>query len=260
MSELTEIGVTINQVGNDALRMAAELFSRGNSLRESAARAVAAAGTNGYATHAASVLSAASTSCLRAAQYLSKVEAVARIYVASGTGTGATGGGALLPERVGGPVANERSDDLLTDLDVAALTDFTGQGYRELNALLHSNAPVEAGVAARAVAVSAALAKLPNVPGSFVRGTTLTPSQLDRYVAGSRLHEHAFTSSDRFEAFAGNTIFFIKGFSGKDVTPWSVHKSTENEILFDRSTRFDVLDHWVEPNGKHVVLLEEVYL
>lgn len=132
--------------------------------------------------------------------------------------------------------------DLLTIADEAAIGDYTGPGYINVNAGLRGQIPMTPELQARADAVSLALSKLPDAPGVAFRGAHLEIEQIDRYVPGSVVKEDAFTSSaaDPAQAFAGNTKFFIDSFHGKDVKAWSSVES-ESEILFDKGTSFDVI-------------------
>ncbi|TFB71882.1 hypothetical protein E3O06_11515 [Cryobacterium glaciale] len=271
MSDLQQIGVTVTSIGSNAMHWATQLWSKSEELKESTLRAARVAGSSGQGHHAAVLLSSAATACRQASQQLAKVELVTRQYAAAtGVGSGSVpastsasrtvenekwrGGAVWLdPAQSGAAAPAQLSAD-----DIAALTDFTGPGYIRMNGLLQRNDIVSAQVAARVVAVSAALAKLPNAPGEYVRGATLDAQQLARYQPGARLYHHGFTSMDRAVPFEGNVIFHITSRTGKDVSAWSGHAHTEQEILSDRGTQFDVTSRYVDTNGNHVIALVEV--
>jgi hypothetical protein len=115
-------------------------------------------------------------------------------------------------------------------------------------------------LAERVEAVSAALAKLPKHDGIVYRGTYLTDEQIATYPKGGIVTERAFTSAsvDPTATFPGNVEFVIRSRTGRDIAAYS-RMPTEAEVLFDRSTRFKVLDNAFDTTtGKTVITMREV--
>jgi hypothetical protein len=72
--------------------------------------------------------------------------------------------------------------------------------------------------------------------------------------------ERAFTSTsvDPAAQFPGNVEFVIRSRSGRDIAAYS-RVPTETEVLFDRNTRFKVLDNVLDTKtGKTVITMREV--
>jgi hypothetical protein len=114
---------------------------------------------------------------------------------------------------------------------------------------------------ARADASSAALTKLPDVDTFVYRGAELSEAQMDAYHPGSIVTEDGFTSTsvDRYQAFGGNTRFFIESVHGKDIAPYSLHSTSESEVLFDRGTSFRVTANYTDPSsGDRFIIMTEV--
>jgi hypothetical protein len=112
----------------------------------------------------------------------------------------------------------------------------------------------------RIEALSSALRKLPDHIGWVHRGANLTPGQLARYRPGAVIREQPFTSTAVVaeDRFAGNTHFIIRSYSGRDVATYS-QVPAEREVLFDRATRFKVMENSYDRlAGEHVVVLMEV--
>ncbi len=92
--------------------------------------------------------------------------------------------------------------------------------------------------------LNAALARLPDQPGTVKRGAMLPESVLERYSVGAVVTEGAFTSTSTGPGFSGPHRFLIYSRHGKRIEPYSAHPS-EHEVLFAAGTRFRVLK--VEP-------------
>ncbi|WP_139209774.1 ADP-ribosyltransferase family protein [Microlunatus flavus] len=168
---------------------------------------------------------------------------------------GAAGGAALSPTTEPQPRSG------LEPQDVAAIADYTGAGFEEINPMLRGQTPLDVDIMIRSAALSRALAKLPNHRGTVVRGRDLATAEVAFYDPGSIVREPGFTSSDTSRPFPGNTIFYIESKTGKDVSEFSTYGAAaggkEHEVLFDAGTRFlvqfnDIVD------GNRVILMEEV--
>ncbi len=181
--------------------------------------------------------------------------------------TGGAGAAALKAGRGTSRVAR-LADDLPTGAnyklgqrDLAAIADYTGSGYREINRSLRSGSKAERAIVQdRVDDLSKALKKLPIHKGPVYRGTSLSEEQLARYLPGQRVVEPGFTSSsaDPSAAFPGNTDFIIDSRTGRDVSSFS-QVPDEAEVLFDAGTKFDVLDRTFNPTtGKWEIYLREV--
>lgn len=83
-----------------------------------------------------------------------------------------------------------------TDADSTALSDYTGSGFKDLNAGLREG-HLTADQQARVDSIDSALSKLPDYQGTVVRGTKLPPEVLAKYQEGATVTEDAFTSSSR---------------------------------------------------------------
>jgi hypothetical protein len=145
--------------------------------------------------------------------------------------------------------------------EFAAVRYYTGRGYARVNTALRTpGEPVPPEVHARIEALSSALTKLPDHIGWVHRGADLTPGQLARYRPGAVIREQPFTSTAVMleDRFAGNTHFVIRSYSGRDVSVYS-QVPAEREVLFDRRTRFKVMENMYDRlAGEHVVVLMEV--
>ena len=120
--------------------------------------------------------------------------------------------------------------------------------------------PLSPEINGRVEALSSALAKLPDHIGWVHRGANLTPGQLARYRPGAVVREQPFTSTAVMaeDRFTGNTHFIIRSYGGRDVAKYS-QVPAEREVLFDRRTRFKVMENKYDRlAGEHVVVLMEV--
>ncbi len=169
---------------------------------------------------------------------------------------------ATLADRAAAGTVRRRIADPVSGADEAALQHYTGFGYRALNRCLRRSQGCSGVLAARADEVSAALAKLDPQPGITFRGTTLSGAALDVYQPGTVVREAAFTSSSRTMSvaghfFGGNTLLVVHGRTGRNVAPYSAYPH-EHEVLYDKGTRFRVLDRvWDEGADAWIITLEE---
>ncbi len=185
-----------------------------------------------------------------AADQLARLAERAADQLSSAAGRAAAGAG------------RRRNADPVTGADEVALQHYTGFGYRALNRCLRSPDGCSGVMATRAGEVSAALAKLDPQPGITFRGTTLSGAELDLYQPGTVVREAAFTSSSRTmsvagQYFGGNTLLVVHGRTGRNVAPYSAYPH-EHEVLYDKGTRFRVLDR-VRDDGADawIITLEE---
>ena len=113
-------------------------------------------------------------------------------------------------------------------------------------------------MAARAAALSAALAKLPDRTGPVFRGTPLEADQIESYVPGTTRIEPAFlsTTSDPSRDFPGNALFIVDSKHAKDVSGFSEHP--ESEVVFDKGTSFYVIGNSFDRrSARHVITMME---
>lgn len=251
MSELEVLCENLSAINGDVLQMAQELHGKAQAYSRASAQAAAAARqSEGEAAatlaRTAAALSAAAQHCGRAAQSLTGASSEGQAFVQRTVGGGRLGGGSST-----GPN--------LSEADRAALSDYTGTGYADMNQALRCQTTLNDNTMRRAQAVSAALSKLPDHPGVSYRGTYLSPEQVSRYKEGERVTEHGFTSSsNRVDGtFPGNTYFYIQGKHGKDVASYS-NLSSESEVLFDKDAEFFVHAHRIDSSGRHVIMLMEI--
>jgi len=144
--------------------------------------------------------------------------------------------------------------------DLAAIQDYTGPGFRELNPRLRAGGELDAVTQARVDAVSVSLGKLGAHSGTVYRGTQLAPDQLARYEPGTVVREAGFTSTtmDPTRGFRGNVRFVIESVGGRDVSSVSQFPQ-QAEVLFDRGAAFEVLAQDVDPaSGLVQIYLREV--
>lgn len=117
---------------------------------------------------------------------------------------------------------------------------------------------VDADLASRAAALSAALSKLPDRRGPVFRGAALAPEQIASYTPGTTRTEPAFlsTSADHTRDFPGNTWFVVDSRHAKDVSSFSSHQ--ESEVVFDKGTSFYLIGNGLDPrSGRQVITMME---
>ncbi|MFC9993958.1 hypothetical protein [Nocardia sp. NPDC127526] len=144
--------------------------------------------------------------------------------------------------------------------DLRAIDDYISTNHWWINRYNHDNHSVPRAEARldleqRSRAISTALAKLPPYTGVVLRGINLSDKLLEKYKPGAVILEPAFTSSSIDRPRQGNTQFTIESRNGKYLVPLGI-PTLENEVLFDRGTRFEVLTHEIV-NGVHHIRLRE---
>ena len=142
----------------------------------------------------------------------------------------------------------------LTEAERAAIEDYSGTGYLDLNSGLREGS-VSPEQRARAEAISAGLAKLPPFEGEVYRGADIDPQIGERYRAGAVVTEDAFTSTSRTLPFEGNTYWTIQSRQGRDIS--AISRLPEDEVLFDRGSRFRITQNFVF-DGNRFIEMEEV--
>ncbi|BBX61861.1 hypothetical protein MSAS_10350 [Mycobacterium saskatchewanense] len=150
-----------------------------------------------------------------------------------------------------------------TPNDVAALADYTGTGYEDLNDALRRDV-LDASQRSRVEALNDALGKFPPYEGPVVRGTDLPPEILAHYQPGEYIIEKGFLSTTtdpdvlQSDAFIGNVEFRIISCTGRDVAAFSIVPE-EREVLFPSHTRFFVLSKTIDPmtNRTIIEMIEE---
>jgi hypothetical protein len=151
----------------------------------------------------------------------------------------------------------------MTTADENALRYYTTRHYLFMNNCLRDPGGCTGEIRRRADLVSAALTKLEPHPGVTYRGVQYSAEVLAAYRPGRVITERGFTSTSRNidvaqESFGGNTLLVIEGRTGRNVAPYSLFAS-EAEILYDRGTRFQVLDRDFDPgSGTWIITLEEM--
>lgn len=258
MSALQDLLVALDAVTKEAEHHAAQLAQHARQLGQAATSAANATQGSGRADskQTAASLQMAQRSISQAAQHLHQAALAGKGFVARHAG-GGTGSGTV--GTTGGGGAGGGSAPMLDAADVAALGDYTGAGFREINESLRGGGSMTPDTSQRAAAVSDALSKLPDRSGPVFRGTTLTSDQIASYVPGAVHSAAGFTSttSDPESAFPGNTLFLVISKHGKDVSPYSSY--AESEVLFDKGTQFLVTSNFFSPQeGKQVIIMMEV--
>lgn len=154
----------------------------------------------------------------------------------------------------------------VTESDRHALRDITGWGHLRINQAMSEGSLEELStIAARANAVSYALAKLPVHEGIVLRGSAgnLTEAQIARYEPGEVCVEdrfvHASVDPDVADGgFRGNVIWAIDSMRGRNVAPRSAFPA-EREVMFDKFTRFEVIAKDRLPEtGQWLIYMREI--
>ncbi|MEZ0351678.1 ADP-ribosyltransferase [Mycobacterium sp. pR1184] len=163
-----------------------------------------------------------------------------------GPGGGAADDGGLADSSAGPDAHVPLSSD-----NLAALADYTGCGYQDLNHGLR-NFSVDESQIARVEAINAALEKLPAYQGPVIRGSDIPVEMLEQYKPGEVIVERAFLSTTmnpavaQLPTFAGNVEFQILSKSGRDISSYSMFPE-EQEVLFPPGTQFYVVDKVFDP-------------
>ena len=160
----------------------------------------------------------------------------------------------------------------LTDMELESLDDYGGSESYKINDYLMRNESLpknEGGKNLKAISdnVSSALKKLPNYKGTVHRDVpidnginTLNIDELkNKYNKGNIITEKAFTSTttDQFYDDSFEIHFTIESKTGKDVSSYVFHND-EHEILFDKNTKFKVLDSDFSDKKNIKIHLEEI--
>lgn len=139
MSELQDLLVALDGVTKDAEQHAAQLAHHARQLGQVASSAARATQGSGRADskQTAVALQSAQRSISQAAQHLHRAALAGKGFVARYAGGGTTGG---VAGTIGGYDAPSVTAVTLSGDDAAALGDYTGAGYREINESLRGNA------------------------------------------------------------------------------------------------------------------------
>ena len=139
----------------------------------------------------------------------------------------------------------------MTDADRVAIRDYTGEGYRDMNAGLRSGS-IEPEVQTRIDAVTDALDKLPPYTGEVSRGVDLPASVAVKIEEGTEFADPGFLSTSLEEPFEGDFHFNIRSKTGRDIAAHSTY-DIEAEVFFMPGTRFEITNvevidsiHYVE--------------
>ncbi len=155
-----------------------------------------------------------------------------------------------------------RADDATAEqiaADLEALRDYTGPRYQEINDALRGKIPMTPELQDRIDAAVRALDRLPDHPGTVVRGEVLRPGDtyLDAFREGETVTNVSFTSADKTTPFAGNVQYTIESAHGKSVHHISHYASTEDEVLFRPGTSF-FINSRTERDGVIYIDMKEV--
>ncbi|MGE0173490.1 MAG: ADP-ribosyltransferase [Oligoflexales bacterium] len=144
------------------------------------------------------------------------------------------------------------------EAEVFSLLDYSSEGYRDINKGLRTfdvtPAAIEPQLDGRIrTTISAVNCAKKIRAGVVVRGATLSPEKLARYIPGAFITEPAFTSTtvgtDVHSSFAGNVEFQYFDAKGADLTNLSLlNEEGEAELLFQAGTLFKVLTREQEEN------------
>jgi len=164
----------------------------------------------------------------------------------------------------------------MTVNEMAAIYNYTKQGYRSLNQKIHSGAIDELSRSNMRF-LNYALSKLPPYTGVTYRGTKLPVSAVKDYQSLASSHNdytqefYLSTSTDINTAvdFAGRgndlykTLFFTVSKTGRvvhELSDWGPHfkNIVEQEVLFPAGTNFRVLKfYWQQIIGERYLVIEQ---
>lgn len=165
-------------------------------------------------------------------------------------------------------ILSKPAPTLLAEADAYTIFRWSGGGgdnmWRGVNKKLYRNQPLSAEEAAFADNLTEALSKLPDYTGIVQREIpTDTVTQLNKiaakYPKGQVVTEGAFTASTRGsnEGFTSNLTISIMSRHGKDISGFSAAPE-QLEVLFNKGTRFLVLENRSTPQGQIQIILREV--
>lgn len=156
--------------------------------------------------------------------------------------------------------------------EVAALSWYTDDGYKDMNKVLRgvADADVDQKAAKADIKMAvAAMEKMPKFEGTVVRGLNLddaTPEQIDavvnQYKTGKVITEKAFLSTATggvTPAYSGTAVLYtIKSKNGRSVKDVSAYP-WEDEVLFPPGAKFKVLKkEFNSEENQHMIYMEEV--
>jgi hypothetical protein len=124
--------------------------------------------------------------------------------------------------------------------ELYALTLYTGSGYGILNSALRMGGESAEKQKPFRDALDSALKKLRRFNGEVRRGTTVNPSELEKYREGEVVTFPAFTSTSLGSGWNGNIKFVIRSVTGRYVGSLSSVYG-EDEVLFPAGAKFKVL-------------------
>ncbi|WP_295787849.1 ADP-ribosyltransferase domain-containing protein [uncultured Microbacterium sp.] len=155
-----------------------------------------------------------------------------------------------------------RSDDATPEqiaADEQALRDYTGPLYIDINKALRGQIPMTPELQAAIDGAVRALDRLPDHPGTVLRGERLEPgaTYIDAYQPGRIVTNESFTSADIDRAFPGQVQYEIESVHGKSVQHLSRFADEENEVLFKPGTSFEVIRRR-EVDGQIQIYMREV--
>lgn len=143
----------------------------------------------------------------------------------------------------------------LSDVDVFAISIYTGSQYQLLNGALRSGDPAALAKYQFLIdAINAGLDKLEPYEGTVRRGVNLTPAQAKVYCRGCTVTEKGFTSTTLNSSYSKRKYQFVMtSKTGAYIAPISSAGPIEEEVLFKSGTHFKVTKI-----QKNVITMEEV--
>lgn len=138
----------------------------------------------------------------------------------------------------------------LRTAETAAIFDYTNSFYKTLNSALRKGSTTK-DMNAFVETLDRALHKLANHEGWVRRGTDFSEKIRAKYFRGAIVSDLAYTSSTLSRQFSGDDQLHLFSKTGKYIAPLSANHS-EEEVLFLRSTEFEVVAVWVDPIDRHV--------
>jgi NAD:arginine ADP-ribosyltransferase len=129
----------------------------------------------------------------------------------------------------------------LSALQTAAIRQYTGNDYKELNAVLRRSDAVSSDVVAYRDYLNRALDRLPHYVGMVIRGVSPFEGWAEIYKPGQTVTELAFTSTSTSPSGGYNLplTFVIRSLTGADISSLSANVG-EREVLFKAGSRFRV--------------------
>ena len=145
----------------------------------------------------------------------------------------------------------------ISPFEYALIQSYTGSGHSTINKELR-NPSWSPRTLVFAKAVNNGLKKLPTYTKETRRGTSLPLADQQKYAtAGNIVEELAFMSTSKTHPWSGNTQWYVKGTSGRDIASLSHHKG-EAEVLYPARTFFKIDKVEGKPGGHMTVWMTEV--